>query len=76
MSGWSTDQSQINPAWPVWYQSMAQADWDKSRAVLMTAANKYFERTGNKHQFDVMVLKVNNATRSECCTMARKAKLI
>ena len=76
MSGWPTDQSQINPEWPAWYQSMAQADWDKSRAVLMTAANKYFERTGNKQEFDVMVLKVNNATRSKCCTMARKAKFI
>ena len=76
MSGWPTDKSQINPAWPEPYKAMAQANWDKEKAALMTAANKYFERTGNKQQFDVMVLKVNNATRSECCTMARKAKLI
>ena len=76
MSGWPTDQSQINPEWPAWYQSMAQADWDKSRAVLMTAANKDLERTGNKQQFDERVLRVNNAKRSKCCTMARKAKLI
>ena len=76
MSDWKADQSQINPKWSEPYKAMAQADWDRAKAVLMTAANKYFdERTGNKQQFDVMVLKVNNATRSECCTMARKVKL-
>ena len=75
MSDWKADQSQINPAWSEPYKAMAQADWDRAKAVLMTAANNDFESTGNKQQFDVMVLKVNNATRSECCTMARKVKL-
>ena len=75
MSDWKADQSQINPAWSEPYKAMAQADWDRARVALIAAANKYFERTGNKQQLDVMVLKVNNATRSECCTMARKVKL-
>ena len=74
MSDWKADQSQINPAWPEPYKAMVQNDWDRAKAVLMAAANKYFERTGNKQQFDVMVLKVNNAKRSKCCTMARKVK--
>ena len=75
MSDWKTDQSQINPAWSEPYKAMVQDDWDRAKAVLMTAANNDFDSTGNKQEFDVTVLKVNNATRSECCTMARKVKL-